>query len=539
MIKAQKLIPLIFLVAVLISFTGWGMGGIMYATAIALLAVFLGPKAGRKLKQGWNHLLSGSPSRADYALAPSGYRRARQAETEEEAVRESVVVPTPNRPLVVESTVERAIARSTPTAVVPVKSARLLQLAEGCTPPIEMVIGRAVLFLGIRGSGKTNALARFLEQMCKAYPIPALICDYEEGFLSFSSVLSRCVIAGSPEWNGQGRYKQYWKVTPKNAREFGYMVLEYGVQAVLQIGSYETLEEAATIMTLAIRGMFQWAEEQDPDPSGEHPRVPCLICLDEAQHFLPQNSSVSNIAEQQARELLKAFMDVNARGRKRGLTPVIATQRPAQIRKEVITGSEIYFLMKQTSPRDLDAYEELIGRANLDRRAVASFQKGESLVFESGESWAIRFYERESEHSGHTPSLTQALKRYSGTAFSATPLPFPDDTGIGDEDEEEGEMEELQPKPVTGQEKQKPGLLQRGVNAYLEGSTTVSLLQAMLGISNWEARQLMPQVKLAVQKQGQESVRACVRAESVSVEEGEDMSTHARTQEREEEKETW
>jgi hypothetical protein len=488
MISAKKLIPFILLVAVLISVTHWGMDGIIYATVIALLSVFLGPKAGRKIKQGWNRLLSGQPSRVDYALAPSGYRRARQAETEEEAVRESVVVPTPNRPLVVDANpVERSVTRSTPTAIVPTKSARLLQLAQGCTPPIEMVIGRAVLFLGIRGSGKTNALARFLEQMCKAYPIPALICDYEEGFLSFSSVLSRCVIAGSPEWNGQGRHKQYWKVTPKNAKEFGYIILEYGVQAVLHIGSYETLEEAATIMTLAIRGMFQWAEEQDPDPSGEHPRVPCLICLDEAQYFLPQNSSVSNIAEQQANDLLRAFMDVNARGRKRGLTPVIATQRPAQIRKEVIAGSEIYFLMKQMHPRDLEAYEDLIGKANLDRRAVTSFQKGESLVFESGESYPIRFYERESEHSGHTPSLTQALRRYSsGPAFSSATLTIPD--GV--------EVEQEHPKVDP--------LLERGINAYREGATSAPKLMAAMGIKMWDARNLLPRVEAEIKRREQE-----------------------------------
>lgn len=429
------------------AFPQLGMDGVMWIILGSGVLVIIAPIGIDAVKKSYKNMMEGKPTRLDWAVAPGGYRRSRASESEEEAVAQTVVSPTPNRPLVIDvdpnaPTVPlgREVIPASPVAVEKHQekaSGIILRLATGCNPPIDMVLGRAVLFLGMRGSGKSNALARFLEQVCR-FPIPALIGDYEEDYLTLPDVLSRCLVAGSPSWDGQYRCDKYWKVTSKTAQELGYAVLEYGVQVILQIGSYATLEESAEIMTGAIRGMFKWAEEQDP-----RKRVPCLICLDEAQHFLPQNSQVSNIKEEQANELLKAFMDVNARGRKRGLTPVIATQRPAQIRKEVIGGSEIYFLMKQTMARDLVAYEELLGRENINRQMVASFEKGEGLVYEGGEISRIRFLERQSEHKSNTPGLEQALDRYGDDrpAISSRTFNF---AMIDDEESEEIDTEELE-----------------------------------------------------------------------------------------------
>lgn len=487
------------------AFPKLGEDGVMWVLIGTGAAVILLSILWDALRQGYKRMMAGEPTKLDWGVAPSGYRRNRRVETPEEEAALSVVIPTPNRPLYVDADADterldpQALVRATDTRIERYgeSSGRILHLADGCNPPIDLVIGRAVLFLGMRGSGKTNGLARFLEQMFR-FPIPALIGDYEEDYLSLPEISERCLIAGSPDWAGQYRLPRYWKVTAGSAREFGYSILEYGVQVVLQIGSYATLEEAAAIMTGAIRGMFAWAEEQRPDA-----RVPALIGLDEAQHFLPQDSSVSNIAPAQANELLKAFMDVNARGRKRGLTPVIATQRPAQIKKAVITGSEIYFLMKQTNARDLEAYEELLGRGAVDRRVIASFQRGECLVYESGECFSIRFHERESEHRGKTPTLTQALRRYGNGQAAPARIDFSyrDTEEYAELEPEDGEFEQQEPEikpavPVT----KEPSLLERGVNAYLDGATKQPELAAALSISLWEARKLMPQIQAEVKK---------------------------------------
>ncbi len=532
-----SLFVFVILVAILASMTNLGTDGITYAVVGAAVTLLGGLALVTIGVRAFNDMLNGKPSMIDHMAAPDGYRRARRAETEAETARLSSVRPTPNRPLypnedgnIVEAVPGHSVIPATPTHLEHYTGReRTLSLAQGCNPPIAQVLGRAVLFLGMRGSGKTNALARFLEQVFR-FPIPALICDYEEGFLSFPflAVLERSLIAGSPEWEGQHHCARYWKVTCENAELFGYSILEYGVQAVLQIHSYESLEEGAEIMTAAIKGMFRWAEEQPPQT-----RVPALICLDEAQHFLPQDSSVSNINQEQARALLRAFMNVNARGRKRGLTPIIATQRPAQIRKEVITGSEIYFLMKQTNARDLDAYEELLGKANINRRAVASFQAGEALVYEAGESWRIRFYERESEHTGHTPGLEQALERYeqrSNTVSSST-LPELDDLAENDEREND-ELEKHIMPPIEDLRRFSPPartpapqrsiddiMLEKAIKGYHEqGVKTLADLTSFLEsphFSAWQIRQrVWPKFKRAVE----ELERAHIEAETAESE---------------------
>lgn len=520
-LKPSYLIAFIVVVSLTMSVGNLGMGSAIYAVVIAGLSCWLVPLGWKASRRRLARTLNGAPSALDHFMAPSGYRRARHAETPEERARLSHVIPTENRPLYVDA--DAVTERLDLQALVPATDTRIerygeshgrkLNLADGCKPHVDMVIGRAVLFLGIRGSGKTNGLARFLEQIFQ-YPVPALVCDYEEDYITFPEVLDRCLIAGASDWPGQHRLDRYWKVNARSAEAFGYSILEYGVQVVLQIGTFETLEEAAEVMTGAIRGMFRWAEEQAPAA-----RVPALICLDEAQHFLPQNSSVSNIKGEQAAALLKAFMDVNARGRKRGLTPIIATQRPAQIRKEVIAGSEIYFLMKQTNARDLDSYEELLGKENINRRAIASFQKGECLVYESGESWRIRFLERESEHRGTTPTLTQALNRYGQAAaaparfdFASASSSWEDERDTGDfagleadaeefterdtEETERQEMASARPARVNREEQ----LIARAADAYQEGANSQPKLAAALNMKLWDVRQLMPKVQAEVKR---------------------------------------
>ena len=97
------------LVAGLSSSAAWlGDDGIFYVVFGAAIIVVVTPIALGKLAKQWKRTLSGSPSRLDYLAAPSGYRRARYAETEEEAIAQSIVVPTPNRPLLAEQRTQKS-----------------------------------------------------------------------------------------------------------------------------------------------------------------------------------------------------------------------------------------------------------------------------------------------------------------------------------------------------------------------------------------------------------------------------------------------
>ncbi len=422
------------------TFSGLGTEGITFLVVGSAGVIILAPVAFKALLRQWRKLIAGKPSKLDFMAAPSGYRRARYAESEQEAIAKTVVVPTPHRPLVIEEKTQgidfdfhNASTVAVPPELIRPQAARSrtiepvkmiddpsnprLKLASDCMPPLSAVLGHSVLGVGMRGSGKTSLAALMIEQIGEQ-PIPMAIFDYEEDYITLPSVLREmCVIAGSPDWGEADRYGDgYWEVSPENADEIGYEILERGLQMVVEIGTYVSLEDAASVMTGIIKGMFAWADDHDPDQ-----RVPCLVFLDEAQHFLPQDSSVSNIAgKQEANDLLKAFMDVNARGRKRGFTLAVFTQRIAQIRKEVIAGSEIYFFGKQTMDNDLNRYEDIVGKNKLDRVAVQTLKAGTFAVFEGGEIFFTKMYTRKSEHRGKTPGLENAVRRYSNRSSVTT-----------------------------------------------------------------------------------------------------------------------
>jgi ATPase family associated with various cellular activities (AAA). len=434
----------ILLVAVLSSFFArWGTEAVGWMVIGVVVVVLSAPIVFRFARKHWGKAITSEPSKLAFALAPSGYRRDRLRETEEEYVAQTVVIPTPNRPLVLAgpSPAQRALADNgshakqlyemsqgrpdASKALVPAKSRSIesvqvpsrpvLKLSPECTPCIDSILGHSILGVGMRGSGKTSLAALMIEQIGE-HPIPMAIFDYEEDYITLPSVLKEmCVIAGSPDWGEADRYGDgYWEVTPENADEIGYEILERGLQMVVEIGTYATLEDAASAMTGIIKGMFAWADDHDPDQ-----RVPCLVFLDEAQHFLPQDNSVSNIAgKQEANDLLKAFMDVNARGRKRGFTLAVFTQRIAQIRKEVIAGSEIYFFGKQTMDNDLNRYEDIVGKNKLDRVGIQTLKAGTFAVFEGGEIFFTQMHTRKSEHRGKTPGLENAIKRYANRSVT-------------------------------------------------------------------------------------------------------------------------
>jgi hypothetical protein len=73
-----------------------------------------------------------------------------------------------------------------------------------------------------------------------------------------------------------------------------------------------------------------------------------------------------------------------------------------------------------------------------------------------------------------------------------------------EEDIDTGELVIPDDEEQEDENKSEPTLLERGMNAYSEGHTTIDSLAVVLSVSPWEARKLMPQIKLAL-KQEQEN----------------------------------
>ena len=366
-----------------------------------------------------------------------------------------------------------------------------VQLAPDLALPLQEIAGRAIFIVGMRRSGKTTLGVRIAEELAGHY-IPLFWPDLEGDCLSMVDMLPRGKVAGHPDsYDPRGELAYAFEpVTVDSAYLLGYTTLEEGWQVVLDMGSYQSVEEACQVIVQVIAGLFAWANQ--------HPglKVPSLVALDEAQRFLPERLADSIIKDKSVLEaLLKAYMDIIAVGGKRGISPLILTQRFAQVNKKIMAQSELFFILKQTMDKDLERCMEFVKRRTATEEQISQFQQGEGVYIGlGGEQFVTRFFKRHSDGSrSHTPQA-EAARRYAE-------MPMRRGIGTGAPPQQQPPMNQgAVPGIQVAPPKAAPSLLEQGVTAYLHGATSQPKLAVALGISAWEARNLMPQVQAEVKR---------------------------------------
>jgi hypothetical protein len=278
---------------------------------------------------------------------------------------------------------EPVVPLSRPTSK-SVSSERMVDLAKELQMDVDDIAGKAILVCGIRRSGKTTMGVRIAEELGK-FNIPMLIPDLKGDWLSLVKTLPNAVILG------QGQ------ATEKNAGSHGYAICEEGLQIILDITSFDDMNEVAMVIANMIAGIFLW-ERKHPDN-----RRLCAVFLDEAQSFLPQDVKDSIISDTDARDaMLNAYMRTIAIGGSLGLFPVVMTQRIAQTNNKIIGQPELLFLFKQTMDNDLNRYKNF---TRIPAEQVRALKQGQGVFVN---------YEGDS-------SIHKFHKRTSSDAMSATP----------------------------------------------------------------------------------------------------------------------
>ena len=299
----------------------------------------------------------------------------------------------------------------------PAPNAReMIDLAQGVHIHTHDLAGKAIFVCGIRRHGKTTLGARIAEQLGKHY-LPLFIPDLEGDYLSLADVLPRAVIAGHSR--ADGHYLAYAFAaldSSQAAYQLGYHILEVGYQVMLDLASYPVLDQAIAMQINIIRGLFHWANT--------HPesRVPCHVFLDEAQRYLPQTLSDSVILDRTVlATLLKCYMDIIAIGGKRGIAPVILTERFAQVNKKIMAQSEVFFLLRQTNDGDLDRCMEYVNSQTATKEQISRFQPGQGVYIASDGSQVVtQFKRRESSDKRSATPQADAAYRYA-----SMPRPWP------------------------------------------------------------------------------------------------------------------
>ncbi len=265
-----------------------------------------------------------------------------------------------------------------------------IQLARDVTLEADEIVGAGINIFGVKGSGKTGIAARLAEQFAQ-YRVAEVIFDIKGDFGSL--VTERRVTNGYAGYHGHA---------PR-----GRSVLANQAQVVYDLRTWQTPEAMASLMCAVVEELL---ETVSLAPEGD--LFPCLVFLDEAQYWLPQTQP-SYLSQHTYKRLLDAFNVLAAMGRSRGLTPIIATQRIAKVNKDIIAQAEMNILMKATLDIDLQRYHEYFNKSLADDEQIRGFAAGEAIVcLPDGKQLLTRFLERQSRHMSHTPTVTQALRRF-------------------------------------------------------------------------------------------------------------------------------
>src|ERR1700724_1215848 len=264
------------------------------------------------------------------------------------------------------------------------ESNRMVDLAPDLQLDIDGIAGKATFICGIRRSGKTTLGVRIAEELGR-FNMRMLIPDLKGDWKSCIKTLPNAVILGQGE------------ATEENALAHGYAICEEQIQIIIDIPSYDDMNEVALVVAKMIEGVFLWERKHPQD------RRLCAIFLDEAQSFLPQDVKDSIISDPEARDAMQnAYMRTIAIGGSLGLFPVIMTQRIAQTSNKVIGQPELLFLFKQTLDNDLKRYQNF---TRVSTEQVRGLKQGQGI-----------FVSYEGDSSIHV-----FHKRTSSDAMSATP----------------------------------------------------------------------------------------------------------------------
>lgn len=266
-----------------------------------------------------------------------------------------------------------------------------LDLAPNFQPDIDLVVAEGVAAFGVKGSGKSNACARLLEQLSR-YPIPYFIADTKGEYIGLDSI----------------KHASTFVVATANSCPRGDEILNERLQVVMDLRTWDSDEGAALAMSQTLNEMFAYASIQSPEDC-----IPCPCVIDEAQYWLPQNQ-VSYLSKDIARELRDTWHILATRGRSLGLVPSYFTQNISELHKSVMRQCGLFLLMRQTLDNDLERYCEFIHHSKPAqiKNMIRSFPAGHAVVvLANGEQLKVIFHQRESQHPSNTPTVRALMRR--------------------------------------------------------------------------------------------------------------------------------
>ncbi len=253
-----------------------------------------------------------------------------------------------------------------------------INIGEGFDLSAQIVMTGRGCVIGQSGSGKSYLVGVISEELCKNN-LPFVIIDTEGEYRNLKS-----------------RFDAIWVSSDKAADlnfEINYSsLLKKSIDDSIPI-IFDVSDESDSfsLVSKILNKLYELETEI---------HKPYLVIVEEADKFAPQivRSREMNIIE-----------ELSVRGRKRGIGLLIATQRPANVSKNVLSQCSYGFIGRMTIQNDINAIDILLEDEE-NKKILTRLNVGEFVSFGLGFNGIIKVKEREIRHMGETPPLSVQRK---------------------------------------------------------------------------------------------------------------------------------
>ncbi len=247
-----------------------------------------------------------------------------------------------------------------------------INIADGVDIDAQRIMTGRCCVIGQSGSGKSFLIGVLAEELAKA-KLPFLIIDTEGEYVNLGKAYGLIVVGSGIEAN-VGFDTDYTLLFRQSIQAKKPVIIDVS----------DVIDQKHEVFS-ALKALYSVEEEL---------RSPYLIIIEEADKFVPQivKSSINMVEE------------ISIRGRKRGIGLLVATQRPANISKNVLAQCSYGFIGRLTIENDFDSISILLeNRKRMEE--VARLSTGEFLPFGLGIEQIFKVKPRGIVHSGSTPLL--------------------------------------------------------------------------------------------------------------------------------------
>lgn len=218
---------------------------------------------------------------------------------------------------------------------------------------LQRLIGGHAVILANAGGGKSYLIRKLLETT-HGY-IQQVVLDPEDEFYTLRET-GNYLIAGGEDGDCPAK--------PENAKALAMAVLEHNLSVIVQLNDLHVDEQQEFIATFL-------------DTLIGAPKTlwrPMMMVLDEVHRFAPQEGWAASSA---------AVKDLTARGRKRGLTAILATQRLAKVDKNVTGDVNNWWMGRVGQSTDRRVVADALGfkPTGVEARGLATLAPGDFWAF--------------------------------------------------------------------------------------------------------------------------------------------------------------